>query len=225
MEENKPFCKKGSEVKSLSELNLPKDLEKIIYSCGLFAEDLIELVRKDKYLFSDEGDYVYEQLHDLALDSEKVTSDEYCELTDTPYEDIYRQIKQPLEEAGFFRKDDEFIAGDNIVNYILDNYGEGLFSIGFCWHELGAFTKNYEEHPAFTNEDFTNIRSDILGVYKEILPPEQYTVVEQDIMSGGNYEFSSEESELLDLAIENCSSGRLNGEFVGSIIRRIVQSY
>ena len=70
MESIKFFCKRACEVKSLSELDLPKHLEKIIHSCDLSAEDLIELVRKDKYLF--EPGYIY-----LEVQAEAPQSTEY----------------------------------------------------------------------------------------------------------------------------------------------------
>lgn len=225
MESIKFFCKRACEVKSLSELDLPKHLEKIIHSCDLSAEDLIELVRKDKYLFDDGGYYLGEILIERALECDAVTSDEYSHLCDAPYQETYESIKQPLEIAGFFREDDDFISGNNIVNYMLDRYNDWLFSIGFCWSDGNVFTKNYEEHPAFTDEDYAEIINETLSVFKKILPPEQYSVVERDLTTWEDYSLSEEDAELLDLAMTNCRNGELEGQSLFPIIRDIVLSY
>ena len=225
MESKKVFCKRASDIKSLSELNLPDHLEKIIRSCDLSAEHLIEIVRKDKYLFSDDGDYLYEVLLERALKYDAVTCDEYLYLSDASFGEIYDSIKQPLEKAGWFREDDDFIAGNNIVNYMLDMYSDWLFSIGFCWSDRGVFMKNYEEHPPFTDEDYAKIINEALCVYKKILSPEQYSVVERDLTTYEDYPLTEKDVELLKSAMIDCRNGKIGDQDIFFIVRDIVLSY
>lgn len=236
--DKKVFCRKAEELKSYDELDLPKDYIEILRSSGksigaiiavvrLLDEHALGFCRFEQILFSE--DMIWD------LTGSRDESDFYEVIA--RIKDCEAMLKRLLKKEGYIRYD------LGIPNYIVKRYCQGMslmrqwikdyereiwemtempgksrdFSVDL--EEVGILVNKFYETYVFSRDDFT----EVLEILRSNLTRGQFEIAEFDLRNNSNessfvpYEYSEEESRLLEAAIHNIRN-RLKEHIIEIII-------